>query len=436
MQKNLLLLALIAGVGATALPAQIYFQQKSGEKLARMIPRLFGPDGLTLPNDFHAAHFESDFIIESFTPVNTAIGAQIATLPFASPGAGFVYDFNSAAGLYERATDSFGPVLTERAETIGRRKLYIGFSNQYFSFDKIDGIKLNAFPGILQHEQQTGAPYEKDSITTLASIDIKTSQFTAVATYGLTRSVDVSAAIPIVNAHFGLVSTATIQRVAPPDPRFGQAHYFDPNSPDTSTRAVYAMNNSAVGIGDVTLRAKWTAFRGERMSVALLGDLRLPTGDAMNFLGSGAFGLHPLVAVSYSSRRVAPHVNLGYQWNGRSVLAGDPNTDRKAHLPGAFTYAAGLDIAATRRLTFATDLLGQHMFNATRVVPRMWTDALGRTFPQTQLEKDSLDLLSGAVGAKINLNRTVLLTANVIFRLNDAGLTAPVVPLVGVSWTF
>jgi hypothetical protein len=436
MQKKLVLLALLTSAGASSLPAQIYFQQKSGEKLARMIPRLFGPDGIVLPNPFHAAHFESDFIIESFTPVNTAIGAQIATLPFASPGSGFVYDFNSAVGVYERASDSFGPVLTERAETIGRRKLYVGFSNQYFSFDKIDGIKLNAFPGVLQHEKQTGAAYEQDSITTLASIDLKTSQFTAVATYGLTSRVDISAAIPLVNAHFGLVSSATIQRVAPPDPVFGQAHYFDPNSPDTSTRAVYAMNNNATGIGDVTLRAKWTAFRGEGIAVALLGDVRLPTGDAMNFLGSGALGLHPLVAVSYSTRRLAPHVNFGYQWNGKSVLAGDPNTNRKGNLPDAFTYAAGLDIAATRRLTFAGDLLGQHLYNAQRVLRTTFTDALGRSFPETRLQKDSFELVSGAVGAKINLSRTVLLTGNVIFRLNDAGLTAPVVPLVGISWAF
>jgi hypothetical protein len=70
------------------------------------------------------------------------------------------------------------------------------------------------------------------------------------------------------------------------------------------------------------------------------------------------------------------------------------------------------------------------------VVPSTFTDALGRNFPQTELRKDSLELMSGAIGAKINLSRTVLLTGNVIFRLNNAGLTAPIVPLVGISWAF
>jgi hypothetical protein len=252
----------------------------------------------------------------------------------------------------------------------------------------------------------------------------------------LTSRLDVSAAIPVVNTHFGLVSTASIRRVAPPDPRFGQAHYFDQASPDTSTEAVYAMNNNATGIGDVSLRVKWTALRGERVALALLGDVRLPTGDSLNFLGSGAPGFHPFAALSYSTRRFAPHVNIGYQWNGSSVLAGDPNTSRKANLPDAFTYAAGLDVAATRRLTFAGDFLGQRLFHATRVVPSTFTDALGRVWPETTLQRTSLNLLSGSIGAKINLTHTLLLSGNLIFRLNDAGLTAPVVPLIGLSWAF
>jgi hypothetical protein len=434
--RRFVLLALALGAGASLLSAQIYFPQNRDVKLAQMIPRLFGDDGLRLPNPFHAAHFESDFIQQSFTGVNTALGAQIATLPFASPGAGFIYNFNSAAGVFERSSDSFGPVLTERAETIGRHKLYLGFQYQNFSFNKVDGVPLNAFPGVLRHEKETGANYENDAITTLASIDLKLNQFTAVTTFGLTDRIDISAAIPLVNAHFGLVSNLAIQRVAPPDPVFGQAHYFDPANPDTSTKAVYAMNNNATGIGDVNLRMKWTAFRGERTAIALAGDVRLPTGEAMNFLGSGALGIRPFVAISYSARRFAPHLNLGYQWNGKSVLAGDTNVDRKGKLPDAFTYAGGFEVAATRQFTFAADLLGQHLFSGPRVVPAVFTNVLNQNFPETKLQNASYEQLSGAVGAKVNINRTLLLTGNVIFRLNDTGLTARVTPLVGLSWAF
>jgi len=92
MQKTTILLALIASAGATQLPGQVYFQQTGEEKLGRMIPHLFGPNGIVLKNPFHATHFESDFIQQSFTPVNTALGTQIANLPFASPGSGFVFE--------------------------------------------------------------------------------------------------------------------------------------------------------------------------------------------------------------------------------------------------------------------------------------------------------------------------------------------------------
>src|SRR5262249_24953269 len=166
------------------------------------------------------------------------------------------------------------------------------------------------------------------------------------------------------------------------------------------------------------------------------GDVRLPTGEAMNLLGSGAAGVHPFVAISYPVRRFAPRVNYGYQWNGRSILAGDPNINRKGDLPDAFTFSGGVDFVANRHLTLSGDLLGQHLIGATRVVPVRYTDALGRSFPETRLEKSSLELVNGAIGAKLNLTHTLLLTGNAIFRLNDAGLRARVVPLIGISWAF
>jgi T3SS EscN ATPase C-terminal domain/PEGA domain len=62
-------------------PGQVYWNQTGEKKLARMIPHLFGPNGLVLPNPFHSAHFESDFIKQSFTPVNTALGSQMPLFP-------------------------------------------------------------------------------------------------------------------------------------------------------------------------------------------------------------------------------------------------------------------------------------------------------------------------------------------------------------------
>src|SRR5207249_1530660 len=104
----------------------------------------------------------------------------------------------------------------------------------------------------------------------------------------------------------------------------------------------FSNQTKAHGIGDLLLRVKTTIWMGERFRVAAASDFRLPTGDENNFLGSGTWGVNPFVIVSYRAR-VSPHVHLGYQWNGASILAGriDPTitdehplgTATKGHLP-------------------------------------------------------------------------------------------------------
>ena len=67
---------------------------------------------------------------------------------------------------------------------------------QYFKFNKIDGIDLKNIPVVFSHEQQTGAEYEQDVISARNSISFNINQYTAVATFGLTDRLDISAAIP------------------------------------------------------------------------------------------------------------------------------------------------------------------------------------------------------------------------------------------------
>ena len=77
--------------------AQAQTPANSSTKLAFAIPNLFGPDGLTLPNPNHVAHFDSDFQA-NFGPFNAAIGSQLTSLPLPSPASGFTYTFDPDAG--------------------------------------------------------------------------------------------------------------------------------------------------------------------------------------------------------------------------------------------------------------------------------------------------------------------------------------------------
>ena len=97
--------------------------------------------------------------------------------------------------------------------------------------------------------------------------------------------------------------------------------------------------------------------------------MRLPTGDEMNLLGSGAASLQPFAIWSGTCGKVSPHVNVGYHWNGSSVLAGNPATGESAHFPDQFSYAAGSELGVNARLTLAFDVLGVYTIDAPRLRP-------------------------------------------------------------------
>ena len=48
----------------------------------------------------------------------------------------------------------------------------------------------------------------------------------------------------------------------------------------------------------------------------------------------------------------------------------------------------------------------------------------------------SYNIVNGAAGLKINLFGRLLLDANVLFKLNDAGLRDKVTPLIGIEYAF
>jgi len=281
-------------------------------------------------------------------------------------------------------------------------------------------------------------------------------------TVGLTNRIDFSVAIPIVSVRMGVSSQAQIIRVSGPtfietttQAVINNPHQFDANG---SLSTVFQSNGSASGIGDVTFRIKGNVFQTDRYRVALAMDVRAPSGDARQFLGSGAVGIKPFVAVS-AGKRLSPHVNLGYEWNGSSILAGDvtgvtttenenaqaviSNGPAQKHgLPGQFFYSAGVDYGLTGRLTLAADYLGQVLFDAPRVfrssvrtqnIPG-GTGVL--TLPTISGGSDDVGLNSGAAGLKYNLFDRLLITADLLFRMDNRGLRQNVTPLIAVSYAF
>ena len=413
-------------------------------KLSRLFQGIYGPNGLVVDSEAllpdgstHSGHFNSGFQSE-FLQFNIAIVGQLTSLPLPSPASGFTYTFDTSTGTFQRSTQSFGPILAERAETIGKGRISFGLNYQHFSFDTIEGIPLSRVPAVFKHDDYQLGGGRLDVVTTANTINASVGQTTAFLTYGVGNRFDVSVAVPIVQSRISVVSDATIQRIGTEDPKI---HFFrDPTAPGQyGTQRQFLASGSASGMGDVIVRGKVTALRRESAGLALGLDVRAPTGDAEDLLGSGAPGVKPFAAVSMLAGRVSPHINVAYQWNGKSVLAGDVTTGSKGNLPDQLFWVAGADVGVSGRLTLALDLLGQRNFNSPRVVERQFsqTGPAGTfTFPDLAFTTGSYNQLNGAAGIKTNIAGKLLVNFNLLFKLDDNGLRDRATPLIGIEYSF
>jgi outer membrane putative beta-barrel porin/alpha-amylase len=480
------------------------------------LPEVYGPSGLQqgigplkagAGTGHLGGHFESSFI-SSLGPLNAAVGSQLTLLPLGSPGSGLVYVYDPALKTFTASTEDLGPILSERANTTGRHKIRVGFSYQRFSFGTIDGASLHNLPASFVHIDDPGANgpqdstngvlvpagtnctvkpmnpgdsnmgicgFVRDRIDTVTNINLGLNQYTASATFGLTSRIDISLAVPIINVGMDVSSVATIiNNSNTGDHQFNPAKV--PSCPATPCfQGTFGNSRNATGIGDIVLRAKGVVWSGERAAVAVGADIRFPTGDEQNFLGSGTYGVTPFAVVSYAAR-VSPHVNVGFQENGNSVLAGSisqplpvgppanyttPGMLTKGHLPNQFLYSGGADVVLVKkRLAGTFDLLGQRVLNARRatVATQSFLGACGPaglapvdssnsngycnspgpnvSQPALTETKGSFNITNASLGAKVRISDKLVIFGNALIKLDDGGLRAKVVPLVGASLSF
>ena len=175
------------------------------DSVATLFSELYGPNGLivdslaVLPGgESHSAHFNSDFQ-SNFVQFGTAIASRLVSVPLPSPASGFTYEFDPSLGVFSRTTDSFGPILSERADTIGRGRVSFGFAYQRFAFDTIEDLNLHNVPAVFTHDGFNLRGGRDDVVTTENAIHARINQTTAFLTYGVTDSIDVSIGVPIIN---------------------------------------------------------------------------------------------------------------------------------------------------------------------------------------------------------------------------------------------
>jgi len=409
-------------------------------ELSQIFTQLYGPEGLVVNSltpletgESHSGHFNSGFESE-FSQFGTALTGQIVSLPLPPPASGFTYRFDSALGVFTRTSSSFGPIMSERYETIGSHRVSFGFAHQRLSFDTIEGLDLGRIPAVFTHDLAELRGGREDVITTVNDIDATVTRSATFFSYGITNGLDVSVVVPYITADIVVTSDATIQRIGTTDPT---THFFRALDDTIGNRRIFTAFGHASGPGDLAVRLKQRVGKSTRQGMALGVDLRLPTGDEKNLLGTGAPGVQPFLVWSGNYGVVAPHLNAGYQWNGSSVLGGDPGSGMSADLPDVGTYSAGAVVAIHPRVTAAMDVVGRYVIDSSRLQPQDFHALNGTSvFPNITFTSGSFNELSAAAGVKLNLFGRLLLDLNLLMPLNSAGLRDKVSPLIGIEYAF
>ena len=427
MTKRTLLLLLLWCV--LSLGASAQYNCASSTKLVCQIPFATGGStaGATAP-------------LTNAVAFNAPIAAQLSQLPLVSSASGVTIIFDKANNPIG-TTENLGPILTEQAQTIGRHRLFLGFSFQQFNFNSIDGIGLGRVPFVYQAAAGNVSQYIQET----EHISFKFDQYIALATFGLTSRTDFTMVLPFERVSIGsgaTMGTAGTQYFVGPAPNYQQLG----TGPSPQPYVV----GSASGIGDILFNIKQWFYKGERTNIAGGFLMRLPTGDALNYLGSGAYGYNPYAVLSYQLKPwISPHARIGYQWNTNTVLVPKPDFSGPSRLPGGFQYDFGADMKAIKNVTLAIDLLGNQFLNSPALKIGPFNSPLGipgyDLHPATVIPTNtsytindfSIGVKWSPFGSHTNSPwKDLLLYGNVLFQMNDIGLRSDPVPLFGISYKF
>jgi len=398
-------------------------------------------------------------------PFFIGVATQLSTIPIASPASGVIFREDKATGVSLPSNQSLGPILTERAETIGKGRFYLGFTRQQFRFEKLEGQNI----GNMRALDKGGVPtlILQDGVRQLTSpttvgtqIDARIDQNVALMTYGVTNRLDVSVGMSWVNSSLGVAAfDAQIHNTGDP---FNQgtcwcAQTYDVNASRNTFGQDFgrsgfrlpgifgSVRRTSSGIGDTVIRAKATVLERQNAALAIGADLRLPTGDELNLHGQGAVSFKPYAALSLHSKKIgavrfSPHFNVGYMASGKSYLAGDPLSNTKAALPHQFSWSAGAATSITDRFTVVTDIMGVTLLDANRLIVESVSSRGQNIAPISGVtlgpDKRSLSMTNGAFGLKIKIIGNFVFNTNVLVAFDSNGLRDKFVPLFGIGHSF
>jgi len=343
---------------------------------------------------------------------------EVGTAPFGTSSGGFIFKLDPSTGLQARTTTTFGPSFTERALTSGEGQVSIGATFSSTSFNEISGLDLSSLP--LASISSTNPQVAR---TATANLGISSRTVAISSTIGVTDNVDIGVVVPLVSVKID--GSSSLFNGAGVDTRLAQ------------TTSIFS------GLGDVSAMAKYRfyKFKGGDMpdpgGVALLVNMRLPTGSRENLRGLGV--TRTLIGGVYSSgtSRIRPHANAGFEfWSKGLDVSGNPG--ETITVRNQFQYAGGVEIEAAPKVTLIADFIGQQIFGGGQI--GQVTDSspgIPGISSVTSLVAvpDGITKLLFVPGMKVNVKGKMLLSVNAIVTMKNNGLHATVTPVAGINLT-
>lgn len=325
---------------------------------------------------------------------------ELTTVPLSSSSAGFAYRFNPALGTVERASDSFGPFFTERSLTAGRDRATAGVNVRFAQYTSIDGYDLTdgSFVTTANQFRDEAAPFDVEALT----LELEATTVTVFGNYGVTDWLDVGAAIPVVAVSFEGSRVNTYRGA-----RLLQA----------------SAQGEATGVGDIAFRSKIRLLDARGGGLALLGELRIPTGREEDLLGAGSTSYRGYLIGSVEPGRFAAHVNAGFAGGG---------------VADEVQYRAAVGMSVTPGLTLVGELLGRRISDLGALTEQRAPHPIIEGVQTLRLvtSGESTHTAAAVAGLKWNVVRTWLLNASVSVPLTERGLRPDIVGLIGLEYGF
>ena len=390
----------------------------------------------------HAGHFipsavENNGNLISF--LTTAIGTNVSNIPLSSTSSGITFRFEG--GVPVATSTSPGPIIAERAQTLGRGRVFIGANHSVLNFKSLRGVDLNNLRLNFTHANadfagcditfgddctKIGVPVlENEFIALDLSMDLNVRATTFVLTYGLLDFIDVGVAVPVIST--SLSGTSNAQVVPFPYNRTTAAHFFGGTESEPDLFAEKSVTGSASGLGDIATRLKIGFGSSSNARFAILGDARFATGDEEDLLGAGDFSFRGLGIVSAQFGNFSPHANVGYVYR-KSELQND-----------AVLATAGFDHLLAPWAMIAVDLVSELQVGDNNLVlpqPLTIDEPFIRVIDPTTIPDVRDDIVNASVGMKFVTSSGLTIVANSIWPLNSGSLRPDVMWTAGLEYAF